>query len=799
MHQTVGLDLNGWRDFGVRAHDVDEPDITCAADVSVDGGYGGVVVSHRDMTIGGPQAILSPIGRGNGWGLVGAQENRRDLRTLWSTLLAGTSEDRTIDDIQIAADALAVRANSIALCIPDRPEMAEACQQALLNALAGPRRPPAKLIWRTVALALAALDGGLLPEARDGMRVLCVIHAADGLEVQPLTMRALPEHPGTLAPERAGAGSLLCREVGLACLLADAEAAVEKKNPQLRERPTEVPRLPLSLLLNESEPAEPEVIRRDNATWTLAHPPASFRVHWERLTAPPALEAADVVLLHSPLAARHRDGLATWLGVLSGTLRIMGTNAAAHGALHAGRRIARGVPHYLDRLDQVSLAVEGRAGPVFEDLIKADAIVWGNREYVSDPITTMSWPKGMETANFFIRKGEHEIRKGTATVLTPPEENQQLEIRLRQTPAQGWANLTITAPRWDNLGSSPIRLEWSELRVDPRSAQEILDSLQGPRPTVPDAVHYRADIGLWDGSLRTPELNVLLQRVRRSQSGSLKVLADALASPYSRPDPGGTWSQRVYPVGTDGSLPQGLDRETEALFENTIESVASDLMRRRRRGQAPATNDELRCLTWCFARCPTDVIRELALVARLSEQGEPHPWLQQPHAIVVVFQGLGRVATEPDLLEQMIPQLARGRSVAHRAGALAAMLSRPEATPAVLAKLDLSDLATRLADMLDEVYENQRFGVNLKYTLLAIGGLLRVRTLEPWALVADRSAPADRLAKRLDDVARWLTAHPSRATGVAVKRNSAAETAKYLRGEGGRPDILAFVDGLPDN
>lgn len=118
-------------------------------------------------------------------------------------------------------------------------------------------------------------------------------------------------------------------------------------------------------------------------------------------------------------------------------------------------------------------------------------------------------------------------------------------------------------------------------------------------------------------------------------------------------------------------------------------------MHRRSRGKALTNNDVLRCLTWCFAHCPRDVTHELAAAIRCHDQDKGHPWLQQPRAVVVVFQGFGLAATDPALLEEMIPRLAGGPQRAYRAGALAAMLSRPEATPVVLTKLDVSGLAGR--------------------------------------------------------------------------------------------------------
>ncbi len=682
MRRAVGLDLNGWHDFAARDRDADV-DLPGAAEVAVDGGYGGVVVAHGSVTVGGPQAILSPIGRGNGWSEIGAREKRRDLRALWPALLAGRADQAALGALRVAADALAVRADAIAFCMPDRPEMAEAGQELLLRALAGPRRPSATLIWRSVALALAALDGGLLPQVREGLRLLCVIHTADGLEVQRLVVRALSDHPGWFAPERDGPGAVVRQEVGLGRLLAAAEGAVAAANPRLTGRPTEAPRLPLALLLDVHEPSEPEVIRRDNGTWTLAHPPAAFRLPWAALAAAPDVEAADAVLLHSPLAPRHLEGLAASLGVVGGTLHRMAPDAPALGALHAQRRIARGIPHYLDRLDQVALAVLRQSGPVFEDLIPADATVPGNREYVSAPIRSMVWTAGMATARFFVRKGQREIRKWTTPDLPAPESNQRLEIRLRQKPAQGWANLLITSPDWEALRGAPIRLEWSALQADPRTAEEVLADLQGPLPVVPDPVHYAPDIGLWDGTRRPPGLRALLEGARRGLPRSLHDLANALGSPYSLPNADGSGAVRVYAIGTDGALPLELNAPTRRLFEETMAGISDDLLRRLARGEGPPDNDALRCLTWCFACCPAPIARELASAVRAHDDGRSHPWLLQPQGVVVVFQGLGRVATDPALLQEMIPRLAAGRRIAYRWGALAAMLSRAEETPAV--------------------------------------------------------------------------------------------------------------------
>src|ERR1700691_3057768 len=110
MRKPVGLDLNGWHDFGCRDWSVEEPDETLASPVTIDGGFGSVIVEHRDVRVGGAQGILSPIGRGNGWGEVGAMEKRRRLTEHWSSFLVGMPLDTFPGDIRAAVDALSVQA-----------------------------------------------------------------------------------------------------------------------------------------------------------------------------------------------------------------------------------------------------------------------------------------------------------------------------------------------------------------------------------------------------------------------------------------------------------------------------------------------------------------------------------------------------------------------------------------------------------------------------------------------------------------------------------------------------------------
>jgi hypothetical protein len=84
-------------------------------------------------------------------------------------------------------------------------------------------------------------------------------------------------------------------------------------------------------------------------------------------------------------------------------------------------------------------------------------------------------------------------------------------------------------------------------------------------------------------------------------------------------------------------------------------------------------------------------------------------------------------------------------------------------------------------------------GSRLKYALIAIVGLLRVRDLDPWALVADRSPSAASLVKILETETGYL-AGPRAQTAI----HSIAEVVTLLQGSGGRPDIFSILETIED-
>ena len=79
MARPIGLDLTGWHDFGCRDWQFDDP--SAPTDFTlIDGGLASVIVGTSETPrVGGPQAVLSPLGRGGGWGKIGDTANRRLL------------------------------------------------------------------------------------------------------------------------------------------------------------------------------------------------------------------------------------------------------------------------------------------------------------------------------------------------------------------------------------------------------------------------------------------------------------------------------------------------------------------------------------------------------------------------------------------------------------------------------------------------------------------------------------------------------------------------------------------------
>ncbi len=299
----------------------------------------------------------------------------------------------------------------------------------------------------------------------------------------------------------------------------------------------------------------------------------------------------------------------------------------------------------------------------------------------------------MDRAEFYISKGFGQIRRWVVEGLPPPLRAQALVVQLRQTPAQGWARLSITSAEWEALRSRPILLDWNRLEAVDVSREEVLAKLARPRPVVPQRLRMAPDIGLWDGSMRTPGLARALRDFHAAARPSLHELSQSLAASYRNVGAG----QRLpsFAIGSDGDLPTGLDPDLAGQLDAAIE-MARQQLRAAMAGRTLMDNGALRVLTWIFARCPAEVRSELFQAARNAATGRSHPFLAPTQARTVVVQGLGRATIDEAVLREAIPLAVAHLDNTNYMAALAAMVSRAPMAPSVLSGMDVEQIMNRL-------------------------------------------------------------------------------------------------------
>ena len=173
-----------------------------------------------------------------------------------------------------------------------------------------------------------------------------------------------------------------------------------------------------------------------------------------------------------------------------------------------------------------------------------------------------------------------------------------------------------------------------------------------------------------------------------------------------------------------------------------------------------------------------------------------HPLLRPRQAMTVVLHGLGRITTDKNVIRRLILLMCGRLADKRMLAPLASLLSRPLATPKVLAALDIEGIAIGLRDVLHRQARAGTPGIEYKYVLMVVAGLLRVREEDPWALTKDRSAAAIGVAGELKAMAAKLQLEWVRAKGAAQKHGMTVALIDYLETDTGRPDILTAMDQI---
>lgn len=798
MRRISGLDLNGWRDVAARDWNPDEPEERLITPLCLDGGIGSVAVCQSEGDwVGGPQALLAPHGRGDGWGKLGAREGRVAIVDIVEALIAGQGG---VGDpaFGAAVSAMSRGAQEVILAVPDHPRFDEAAQGRVLAVLRRDRRVY-RLLWRPVALFLHALEQGLIPRDVDGVQIRLLVHCDDGIEAQTLRLRKDSDHSGHVAPERDGYGTRILPKLGLKKLHERADATVLAANPILSEARCERSTLPLALLFGRAQPNQSQILRHNNGNWIeIVAPDMPCDAIFE-LQARDGLADGDglgepvfATFLATPLAPVFAERLTEILSPKFPGLLRLEWDGAAQGALLAGRMIEKGLPHYFDRLTPIRLAVRKGVEPLFEDLLRSEATLPANREYVSPPYRDLVWSRGKGEIEFYVMKGDDEVRHWTARLDTAPPRDLPVELRLRQTPGQSWAKLSLTSPDWELLQRNPIFLDWNMLKPVERSPFEVLEQLRTPPPTIPERIVEPANEECWLGSARFNGLLPALQSAGGPHRADLSALSALLGRTIRLEDTG----KRTRAIGTDGDYPEKLGPEQVEPFQSVLDRCIQEIQAALARN-APADQAALRLVTWTFTRCP-DPIQD-AIVAALEARivGKPHPLQGSSGNQTVLIQGAGRAVAGTARLRRLLHALIASQTNNNTLSALAMVLTRRVEAPHALSNNTVKDILELVSEELKDLTEKGSFKTRFKNALSAAAGLFRYRVVEPYALLAGQDPLADTLDRILSNVVQRLERY-SRTRLIEERLVLLESIREFLAGQGDA-NILALIEDLSDD
>ncbi len=807
MTRISGLDVNGWRDVAARDWDPDQDGDEQTYEVRIlDGGIGSVAVRlNSGAWMGGPQALLAPHGRGHGWGDLGGSERRVSVVQSWEDV-ASPEAATSGKAFEVATRALARGAEKVVFAVPDVPECDEAAQGNLLATLR-PNFRDCRLLWRPVAAFLDALDqnhavdnpSSVISTDAEGALFRFFIHAGKGVDVQTLRLRRDADHSGHVAPERDGYGLRILPALGLGHLGQRAHEAVLGANPVLREGFCEESTLALRLICGTASSGEIEILRFNNGNWLGVESPSISdsdlfsSVDFELEPAFERLEPVAASFFITPLAESFAAAFTDHLGRVVPNLLPMSWDAIARGNLRAGRLIERGLPHYFDRLTPIRLAVRKGRDPIFEDLVDGRATLPANKEYESFPYRDLKWPAGKRDMEFYVLKGDVEVRHWAVHVDNPPLRDAIIELKLRQTPGQSWAKLSLTSPEWEPLQRSPIFLDWSNLRPVLESPEDVLEKLRTPPPTVPERIVELPSIEFWEGSDRVATglisvLGEMYDRGRFSPEDIATRLQRSLRDPSTR--------VRVRPVGTDGTLPDRLPEEACRLFRVALSECEREISNATRR-RPLQNNGALKSLTWAFTLCPETIQNEIVSALEADQAGSDHPLLKPSRARTVLIQGAGRAITGVTRLRRVLSVLVSREPNNNTLNAVAMILFRRKEAPQALTAELVEKIVSIVSAELARLPQAPAFHIRFMNTLSAIAGLFRYREIEPYALLAAREPAVRDLRNIIGQVDKVLVRYRRQVKNYEEKRALLVNIGEYLDGAGD-PNILVRIESIDE-
>ena len=767
--RICGYDVNGFRDLAARNWEiaVDGEARECLS-VSRGGLLSSVVQagSGSEMRwIGGAQADLAPHGRGGGWGEIGSETRRIATRDL----LAGRKQNA--DALAAAFIGLVSDARVNVIALNDLAQDTEALQERLLLAARVGRMAGPLLVWRSVLAVLFRLSEGHLFEGR---KVGVISHTEDGFALQ--TMRILSLE-GVLAPERRRAASGIASAAGLGNLVMQARRLMlggEQISTRSAHRP--LARMVGSLAMGEV--VEPELLRDSNGRWDLLDPVPMPLPNCD--IAPASLEGladCDEIVFESLAAGSVSGEIVDWLRRLMGRDVVhLPIEAVALGALEAARRLRKRAPVYFDFLPQISTIVQTAGRAESFDLVVSGATVEAGKLYRSSEPARFALPARQDSLSVYLRKETvPEPRRATVDIGQPLTQASPVALLVEQKPASGRARILLEARE---IGRQFV-VDWDEAEILDQDWQCLLDGLDAPKPSIPDRLVLPCHLEAWETGL----LDLLESNHNREQvdwaSLAQKMRARVIQG---------------YCISSDGMLPSGLDRRHVDLLDGLTERAMAETLARLN-GPQQRDNEALSFLTWQFRRCPADLV--LILMECLTRPGA-HPFVWTAMNWVLIYQGLARIISTPDaekeLLRWLLARPIGDMEWRTKTACIAMILSRSETAPLTLTRDDVDVLARRVLFEFEAVVGNSHN--RFLYTRFLLGGLLRWRQVDPYALVPGHDPLGEALIRGVERVLADLVVRrqdPAVAQAERRIRPTYEGLLAELKGEGSSPDLLLNI------
>ena len=777
--KLCGYDLNGWHDFAARNWIVQlgEGEDYSGTVVS-DGGILSSIVRTGDgrdtRWIGGIQGALAPHGRGEGWGEIGRRERRM------SVLRCLSVEAKQIDPLVGALRGLVQGAEQAVLAIDDLPSTTEADQERLLAAMTAAGVSSKLVVWRPVLSVLRLIEPLAL---RDKQLIGVICHSADGFSLQALRIRREAGNSSSmLAPERCETGRLLRSSLGYRTLVSRAREQVLEIAGNDHAAHLEEARSVGLLSLGRDAPRE--ILRLANGDWLELIPP-------ERLSLPDCdlrradfdtLADCDLLLFETHSEGFVRARLVDHLeAVIGKTLVPLSGAGVAEGGLIAAQRLAAGDPVFFDFLPQISTIVQGAGGATNFDLIKADATLPAGHLYRSERPARLGIQAGQKSFSVYLRKEtEPWPRKAVVDLGNALAETAPVDLWVEQAPVAGRAKIWMQSARL----SRQFSVEWDDAEELRKEWGEIIDNLATPLPSIPTRLVLPCGLYGWRGANGNNGLSAFLLKSVNARNIGWARLANKLSQ---RPF-------RKYCVSSDGEFPDGLDADSVANLES-ITGKAVKHVRDRVNGQVVAGNHSLRFLTWQFRRCPKEIAELLLNVC--SDQDLARVIAPKGPNWVLVYQGIGRVAYNPDFEKRALTGLFKKPVSAwnwRRETACAAfMLSRSDTAPLLLDRQQVDRLARRVVlEFRDNMGTNY---AKFSYAPFLLVGLLRWRLKEPGALVAGQDPAATDMVKVLEKALAEIQRKVNNVRNSKKYIKILKDTHAELGGEGTNPDLLLDIYG----